>query len=42
MEVVHEEALSILHNHQSPPLPAGAADRIEAIVTEADKSLARM
>jgi trimethylamine--corrinoid protein Co-methyltransferase len=40
MEVVHEEALDILHNHQPPPLPAGAADKIEAIVAEADKALA--
>ncbi|MEE8390004.1 MAG: trimethylamine methyltransferase family protein [Anaerolineae bacterium] len=40
MEVVHEEALDILHNHQPPPLPEGAADRIEAIVAEADRVLA--
>ncbi len=40
MEVVHEEALDILHNHQPPPLPAAAADKIEAIVAEADKALA--
>jgi trimethylamine--corrinoid protein Co-methyltransferase len=40
MAVVHEEALDILHNHQPPPLPAGAADKIEAIVAEADKALA--
>jgi trimethylamine--corrinoid protein Co-methyltransferase len=40
MEVVHEEALDILHNHQTPPLPEGAADKIEAIVAEADKALA--
>ncbi|MCP4543283.1 MAG: hypothetical protein GY832_39725 [Chloroflexi bacterium] len=40
MEVVHEEALDILHNHQPPPLPEGAADKIEAIVAEADKALA--
>jgi trimethylamine:corrinoid methyltransferase-like protein len=40
MEVVHEEALEVLHNHQPPPLPAGAADKIEAIVAEADKALA--
>ena len=39
MEVVHEEALDILHNHQPPSLPEGAADRIEAIVTEADEAL---
>jgi len=40
MEVVHEEALDILHNHQPPPLPEGAADKIEAVVAEADKALA--
>jgi trimethylamine--corrinoid protein Co-methyltransferase len=40
MEVVHEEALDILHNHQPPPLPDGAAERIEAIVAEADRVLA--
>ncbi len=40
MEVVHEEALDILHNHQPLPLPEGAADKIEAIVAEADKALA--
>jgi len=39
MEVVHEEALDILRNHQPPPLPEGAADRIEAIVAEADRAL---
>jgi trimethylamine--corrinoid protein Co-methyltransferase len=41
MEVVHEEALDILHNHQPPPLPDGAAERIEAIVAEADRALAQ-
>jgi trimethylamine--corrinoid protein Co-methyltransferase len=40
LEVVHEEALDILHNHQSPPLPGGAADKIEAIVAAADRALA--
>jgi trimethylamine--corrinoid protein Co-methyltransferase len=39
LEVVHEEALHILYNHQPPPLPAGAPERIEAIVAEADKAL---
>ena len=39
MEVVHKEALDILHNHQPPPLPEGAAAKIEAIVAEADKAL---
>jgi trimethylamine--corrinoid protein Co-methyltransferase len=40
LEVAHAEALDILHNHQAPPLPAGAAARIEAIVAEADQALA--
>jgi hypothetical protein len=37
--MVHDEALDILHNHQPPPLPAGAADRMEAILAEADQLL---
>jgi trimethylamine--corrinoid protein Co-methyltransferase len=41
LEVVHQEALDILHNHLPPPLPEGAADQIEAIVVEADRELAR-
>ena len=40
LEVVHEEALDILHNHRPLPLPEGAADKIEAIVAEADEALA--
>jgi trimethylamine--corrinoid protein Co-methyltransferase len=40
LEIARAEALDILHNHQPPPLPAGAADRIEAIVAEADTALA--
>jgi trimethylamine--corrinoid protein Co-methyltransferase len=39
-EVAHAEALDILHNHRPPPLPAGAADRIEVIVAEAARALA--
>jgi len=38
--IVHEEALDILHNHLPPPLPAGAADKIEEILAEADRELA--
>jgi trimethylamine--corrinoid protein Co-methyltransferase len=41
LEIVHEEALDILHNHLPPPLPAGAADQIEEIVAEADRELSR-
>jgi trimethylamine--corrinoid protein Co-methyltransferase len=40
LEVAHAEALDILHTHQPPPLPDGAAGRIEAIVAEADNALA--
>ena len=40
LEIARAEALEILHKHQPPPLPAGAADRIEAIVAEADEALA--
>jgi trimethylamine:corrinoid methyltransferase-like protein len=42
LEIAHNEALDILHNHVPPPLAAGAADRIEAIVAEADTELARI
>jgi trimethylamine--corrinoid protein Co-methyltransferase len=41
LEIARGEALDILHAHLPPPLPAGAADRIEAIVAEADRELAR-
>jgi hypothetical protein len=40
LEVVREEALEILFDHQPPPLPGGAEDKIEAIVAEADRTLA--
>ena len=40
LEIARAEALDILHNHQPPPLPEGAADKIEAIVAEVDKALA--
>ncbi len=40
LEMVHEEALCILHNHQPPPLPPGAGEEIEAILAEADRALA--
>jgi trimethylamine--corrinoid protein Co-methyltransferase len=41
LEIVHQEALDILHNHLPRPLPEGAEDRIEAVVAEADRELAR-
>jgi trimethylamine--corrinoid protein Co-methyltransferase len=40
VEIAQAEALDILHTHQPPPLPDGAAARIEAIVTEAAEALA--
>lgn len=33
------EAFDILHNHKPPPLPAGAGDKLEAILAEADREL---
>lgn len=40
LDMVHQEALDILHNHQPPPLPAGAEQRIAAILAAADRALA--
>jgi trimethylamine--corrinoid protein Co-methyltransferase len=40
LDLVHEEALDILHNHRPPSLPPGAEAEIEAIVAEADRELA--
>ncbi len=40
LEVAHAEALDIMHAYQSPPLPAGALDKIEDIVAEAERALA--
>ena len=39
LEIAREEALNILDYHRPPPLPDGAAAKIEAIVAEADKTL---
>ncbi len=39
-EIARAEALEILHDHCPPPLPTGAAERIEAIIAEADRALA--
>ena len=39
-EIARAEALEILNSHKPPTLPAGAAEKIEAIVTEADRALA--
>jgi trimethylamine--corrinoid protein Co-methyltransferase len=40
LELVHEEALDILHTHQPSPLPDGAGTQIEAILAAADRALA--
>jgi trimethylamine:corrinoid methyltransferase-like protein len=40
LDIVHEEALHILHHHCPPPLPDGAQDRIQAILSEAGPDLA--
>jgi trimethylamine--corrinoid protein Co-methyltransferase len=40
LDLVRKEALDLLHHHRPPPLPAGAAQRIEAIVADADQALA--
>jgi trimethylamine--corrinoid protein Co-methyltransferase len=42
LEVARAEALEILHTHEPPPLPDGAAGRIEAIVAEASRVLAEV
>jgi trimethylamine--corrinoid protein Co-methyltransferase len=39
-EIARAEALEILHRHKPPALPQGAAEKVEAIVTEADRALA--
>jgi trimethylamine--corrinoid protein Co-methyltransferase len=40
LDLVHEKALDILHNHKPLPLPAGAGEGVEAILTAADRALA--
>jgi trimethylamine--corrinoid protein Co-methyltransferase len=39
LDVARAEALEILRSHQPPPLPAGAAARIEEVLDEADRAL---
>ena len=39
LELVREEVQQILHSHEPPPLPDGAAARIEAIVARAEREL---
>jgi trimethylamine--corrinoid protein Co-methyltransferase len=40
LALVHREALEILHHHQPPPLPPGAAEQIEVLMVQADAVLA--
>ena len=39
MELIHSEAQEILQNHSPPPLPDGGADKIQAILAQADQTL---
>lgn len=39
LEIAHAETLEILHHHKPPPLPKGAAEKLEAIITTASKEL---
>jgi hypothetical protein len=38
-DLVHEEALEIYHQHEPPPLPEGATEKLEDIFIEADQEL---
>jgi len=40
MELVRAEVEEILANHKPPPLPEGAGARMEAILRQADSTLA--
>jgi trimethylamine--corrinoid protein Co-methyltransferase len=40
LEIARQEALEIVHRHRPPALPAGAQERVAAIVSEADRALA--
>jgi trimethylamine--corrinoid protein Co-methyltransferase len=39
LEVAHAQAQDILASYKAPALPAGAADKIDAIIKEAQKTL---
>jgi trimethylamine--corrinoid protein Co-methyltransferase len=41
LDLAHQEAVDILHNHQPPPLPAGAEAELERILAEAGRALSR-
>jgi trimethylamine--corrinoid protein Co-methyltransferase len=40
LELAHQEALEIMHHHQPPPLPEGAAEGLQEILVKADQELA--
>jgi trimethylamine--corrinoid protein Co-methyltransferase len=40
LDVAREEALDVLYNHQPPPLPPGAEEKMEVIIDKADRELA--
>ena len=40
--IARREALDILQNHRPPPLPAGAVEKLEAILAAADTALAQV
>jgi trimethylamine---corrinoid protein Co-methyltransferase len=40
LELARQEVLEIMHRHQPPPLPDGAAEGLEAILARADRALA--
>jgi trimethylamine:corrinoid methyltransferase-like protein len=39
LELAREEALEIMHHHQPPPLPDGAAEALRTILSRADQAL---
>ncbi len=41
LEVARAETLEILHHHKPPPLPEGAAEKMEVIITAASRELSK-
>jgi trimethylamine--corrinoid protein Co-methyltransferase len=39
LDMIHQEALDISRNHQPPPLPAGAEEKVKSILASADEEL---
>jgi trimethylamine:corrinoid methyltransferase-like protein len=39
LELARKEALEIYHHHEVPPLPNGAAEKLDAIITQAGTEL---